>query len=116
MPKMFCQGGQNRKVDCKCGYHASGSVREVNMKLKLHMKICEHNCIIPEYNKETAKFNGANKCNNSKIRQAFYITKNSTNDKIIINEDLMATIFNNDSDSSPIAPATISIPIRMNSV
>ena len=114
MPKIICQGGQNRKVDCKCGYHASGSIREVNMKLKLHMKRCEHNCVIPEYDKETAKINGAYKCNNSKIRQSYSITKGVKNDKIIINEDLIATIFNNDSDSSPIAPATINIPIRIN--
>ena len=115
MPKMICQGGQTRKVDCKCGFHASGSIREVNMRLKLHMKKCDHNCIIPEYNKATAKINGELKCMNSKMRHGFSITENVFNDKIIINEDLMTEFFESDIDSSPTppkAPNTISIPTR----
>ena len=53
MPKSFNQGAETREIICPCGFHISGSVREANMKLKLHLKKCEYgknNLTIPEYN------------------------------------------------------------------
>ena len=90
MPKSYSQGSQTREIICRCGFHISGSVREANMKLKLHAKKCEH-CskntqTVSEYNKSNARNNRDLRLRNSNI--GFYI--NSLNK--IENEKIALTV------------------------
>ena len=49
---MSSQGGQRRTASVLCGFSTRGSVREVEYKLKLHLRICEW---CKENNKEIKK-------------------------------------------------------------
>ncbi len=82
MPKYFNQGSQTRKFQCPCGYYVEGSIRESNMKLKLHNKKCEfgkNTFNIPKFNFENAEVNGILSANNSNIRHAIAVSDNGFN-------------------------------------
>jgi len=49
---MSSKGGQRRTASVMCGFSTRGSVREVEYKLKLHLRICEW---CKENNKEIKK-------------------------------------------------------------
>ena len=88
MPKSYSQGSQTREIICRCGFHISGSVREANMKLKLHEKKCEH-CskntqTISEYNKSNALINGDLRLRNSNIGFTINSLKKLSNEKIAL--------------------------------
>ena len=80
MPKFFNQGAQLWKYKCLCGFYVEGSVREANMKIKLHNKKCElkdqHFLSIPTYNKSNAEQNGVLQTKNSMVRNALTVTEN----------------------------------------
>jgi hypothetical protein len=87
MPKSFNQGAETREIICPCGFHISGSVREANMKLKLHLKKCEYgknNLTIPEYNKSNARNNGVLKLQKSNIRHHTNVLSQTSNEEIKI--------------------------------
>ena len=75
MPKYINQGSQTREIGCKCGFAVSGSVREANMKLKLHMKKCNFHGDVPVFNKNNAYKNGLLEIQNDNIRYHTVILK-----------------------------------------
>ena len=53
-------GGQTRTIICPCGKTIKGSVREVNMKFKMHQKVCNDasDKNLPAFNREAGNYNG----------------------------------------------------------
>lgn len=41
MTRGYNSGGQNRSIQCPCGWGCSGSIRDANFKHKLHAKVCD---------------------------------------------------------------------------
>jgi len=62
--KTFNQGGQRRTVEFPCGFKVQGHPKELNMRVKLHKKTCEHcKCVdahtdLPAFNKTHGNANG----------------------------------------------------------
>ncbi len=60
-------GGQRRTVVCGCGYFVQGHPTQINLRLRLHQKVCEYvetDICLPAYNSKQAQRNGWRGCSN----------------------------------------------------
>jgi hypothetical protein len=69
--KSVPQGGQRRTIECACGYRAQGHPTQINLRMRLHDKVCGAAGIdtvgtIPAFNYYQAYGNGWGGCSNGK--------------------------------------------------